>query len=101
MSDKKVGRFGGRPITPTEQMERALSDSGTVNVANLPHDKGKTVIADKFREREERWRREQVLHDQHAAHPTEPAERPADEADSKTHGGGASEQHEGGEGGAR
>jgi len=67
MSDKKVGRFGARPITPTEQMERALSDPGTVNVADLPHDKGKAAVADKFREREERWRREQALHDQQTA----------------------------------
>ena len=71
MSDKKVGRLGGRPITPTEQMERALSDAGTVNVADLPHDKGKAAVADKFREREERWRREQALHDQQAAETVE------------------------------
>lgn len=71
MSDKKVGRLGGRPITPTEQMERALSDAGTVNVADLPHDKGRAVVADKFREREERWRREQALHDQQAAETVE------------------------------
>jgi hypothetical protein len=67
MSDKKVGRSGARPTTPTEQMERALSDPGTVNVADLPHDKGRAAIADKFREREERWRREQALHEQQAA----------------------------------
>jgi len=67
MSDKKVGGVYRRPITPTEQMEGALSDPGTVNVADLPHDKGKWAIADKFREREERWRREQALHDQQAA----------------------------------
>ncbi len=77
MSDKKVGRFGGRPVTPSEQMNRALSDTGTVNVADLPHDKGKAAVADKFREREERWRTEQALHDQHAAHPSEPVLRPA------------------------
>jgi hypothetical protein len=67
MSDKKVGRFGGRPTTPTEQMERALSEPGTVNVSDLAHDKGKAGLADKFREREERWRREQAQHEQQAA----------------------------------
>jgi hypothetical protein len=99
MSDKKVGRFGGRPTTPTEQMERALSDAGTVNVADLPHDKGKGAIADKFREREERWRRDQSLQDQRAAHPTEPAERPATEAGSPANTGDTAEGEEGGEGG--
>jgi hypothetical protein len=97
MSDKKVGRFGGRPTTPTEQMERALSDSGTLNMADLPHDKGKAVIADKFREREERWRREQASHDQREAHPVEPAGKTADEAQA----GGSAEGEEKGEGGGR
>ena len=101
MSDKKVGRFGGHPTTPTEQMERALSDPGTVNVADLPHDKGKAAIADKFREREERWRRDQSLHDQRAAHPTEPAERPVAEAGKREEAGEAAERHEGGEGGGK
>ena len=93
MSDKKVGRFGGRPVTPTEQMERALSDPGTVNVADLPHDKGKSAVADKFREREERWRQEQSLHDRQAAHAMEPGERPATEA------GETADAHGGEEGG--
>jgi hypothetical protein len=84
MSDKKVGRIGGRPVTPTEQMERALSDPGTVNVSDLPHDKGKAVIADKFREREERWRREQSQHDRAAnvaeqSEAGEPADKHAEE----------------------
>jgi hypothetical protein len=83
MSDKKVGRIGGRPVTPTDKMEMALSDPGTVNVSDLPHDKGKAAIADKFREREERWRREQSEHDRaanaaNAAEQTQAAE-PADQ----------------------
>jgi hypothetical protein len=103
MSDKKVGRFGGRPITPTEQMERALSDPGTVNVSDLPHDKGRGAVADKFREREERWRRDQAdqaLQDQRVAFPTEPAEQPVAEA-GETRAGDTAKGDEGGEGGER
>ena len=75
MSDKKVGRSYRRPITPTEKMESAISDPGTMNMADIPHDKGKSATVDKFREREEEWRREQSLHDQAAAHQAaEPAE---------------------------
>ena len=80
MSDKKVGRSGGRPITPTQKMEAALSDPGTLNMADPTRDKGKSALVDKFREREERWRREQALHDQQAAHAQEHVERPAAEA---------------------
>ena len=93
MSDKKVGRSSRSPVKPTEQMERALSDPGTVNVADMPHDKGKAAVADKFREREERWRREQSMHDQQAAHAAEQPERHAEEA------GEAAERKRGDEGG--
>ena len=90
MSDKKVGRSYRRPITPTEKMESAISDPGTTNVADNPHAKGKSAMVDKFREREEEWRREQSLHDQQAAqHAAEPAEllaveegEPAEEGES-------------------
>jgi hypothetical protein len=92
MSDKKVGRSGGRPVTPTQQMERALSDPGTVNVADMPHDKGKASVGDKFREREERWGREQAQHDQQVAHAAE-TERPGEKTGEKT------EQQGRGEGG--
>ncbi len=72
MADKKVERSGReRPITPTQKMESALSDPGTVNMADPTRDKGKSGLADKFREREERWRREQALHDQQAARAAE------------------------------
>jgi len=72
MADKKVERSGRqRPLTPTKKMEAALSDPGTMNIADAAHDKGKSALVDKFREREERWRREQALHDQQAAHSTE------------------------------
>jgi hypothetical protein len=77
MSDKKVGRSSRSPISPTEHMKQALSDPGTVNAADIRHDKGKAATADKFREREERWRREQSMHDQQAAHGAEHAERSA------------------------
>lgn len=74
MADKKVERSGRqRPLSPTKKMEAALSDPGTLNIADAVHDKGKSALVDKFREREERWRREQALHDQQAAHT---AERP-------------------------
>ncbi len=101
MSDKKVGRLGGRRVSPTEQMERALSDPGTVNAADLPHDKGKAATADKFREREERWRREQTLQDQRTSHPAELAGRPANEAGETPEAGDAADREEGGEGGTR
>ena len=65
MPDKKVGHSGReRPITPTQKMEAALSDPGTMNMAEPTHDKGKSALVDNFRDREERWRREQSLHDQ-------------------------------------
>lgn len=96
MSDKKVGRVYRRSITPTEKMESALSDPGTTNVADNPHAKGKSAMVDKFREREEEWRREQSLHDQAAAHASEPAERPAAD-ESPTSGAGDDAEPFGGE----
>jgi hypothetical protein len=82
MADKKVERSGReRPITPTQKMESALSDPGTVNMAVPTRDKGKSALADKFREREERWRREQALHDQQAARTSEGPKRQPVEQD--------------------
>ena len=101
MSDKKVGRYSRSPVKPTEQMERALSDPGTVNVADMRHDKGKAAVTDKFREREERWRTEQALHDQREAHPVEPAGKPAGEAGKPAQGGGTAKGEGKGEGGGR
>jgi len=70
MADKKVERSGReRPRTPTQKMEAALSDPGTMNVADPTHDKGKSALVDKFRDREERWRRDQSIRDQQAAQP--------------------------------
>ena len=75
MADKKVERSGReRPITPTQKMEASLSDPGTMNMANTAHDKGKSALVDKYREREERWRREQSIHDQQTQQGRETAE---------------------------
>lgn len=76
MADKKVERSGReRPLTPTQKMEAALSDPGTMNMADPTRDKGKSALVDKFREREERWRREQALHGQQTAHAAERAKQ--------------------------
>lgn len=75
MADKKVERSGReRPITPTQKMKASLSDPGTVNVADTAHDKGKSTLVDKYREREERWRREQAFHAQQGQQGREEAE---------------------------
>ena len=68
MADKKVER--SRPdlvINPTQTTTSSLSDSGTINMAESTHDKGRSALIDKFRRREERWRLEQSLHDREAA----------------------------------
>lgn len=68
MADKKVERSRReRPLTPTEKMRAALSDPGTMNMAEPAHDKGKAALVDKFKQREERWRKEQAFHDREAA----------------------------------
>jgi hypothetical protein len=68
MADKKVERSRNRrPLTPSHKLHSALSDPGTMNMAEPGHDKGKSALVDRFRQREERWRREQSLHNQLAA----------------------------------
>ncbi len=72
MADKKVDRF--RPegaLRPTQLTKTALPSPGTVNMAESTHDKAKSSVLDKFRRREERWRREQSMHDRVAAELTE------------------------------
>jgi len=64
VADKKVERNvrssdQERPSTPTQKMTGALSDTGTVNMAHVEHDKGKSALFDRFRDREERYRQEQ------------------------------------------
>ena len=82
MADKKVDRYRfERTTTPTEKLASALSDSGTINMAEPTHAKGKSALVDKFRRREERWRTEQALHDQEAGQASEqPAETEAEES---------------------
>ena len=79
MADKKVERSGReRTITPTQKMKASLSDPGTVDMSATTHDKGKSALVDKFKEREERWRREQSLHAQEEKRTQEGAEHGAD-----------------------
>ena len=94
MADKKVERTGReRPLTPRQKLTAALSDTGTVNMAAPTHDKGKSALVDRFRDREERWRREQALHDRQAAHEVEHSKQEA------TEGGEPTEPEGRGEGG--
>ncbi len=93
MADKKVDRNRRtHALTPTQKLTSALSDSGTINMAEPAHDKGKSALWDKFRIREERWRTEQALHDQEAGSmPEQPAETEAGGTPRGTHapsGGG-------------
>lgn len=94
MADKKVGRsLQGRPLTPSQRLQASLSDQGTLDVADPRHDKGKAVLLDKFKEREERWRREQAFHDREAAKEPEAEQRATQEQDVS---GGAEGKGEGG-----
>jgi hypothetical protein len=95
MADKKVERsLRARPLTPTQKMQAALSDPGTVDIADSRHDRGKSALVDKFRDREERWRRDQAFHDREMSHEAEvqPA-APEEDSGERAEGGG--------EGGAR
>jgi hypothetical protein len=84
MADKKVERSGReRPLTPVQKMNISLSETGNVNMAEPAHDKGKSALLDKFREREERWRREQTLRDQEST-PAKEAEQESAEAGEPT-----------------
>lgn len=83
MADKKVERsFRERPLTPAQKIKGSLSDQGMVNMAEPTHDKGKSALLDRFREREDRWRREQSLHAQQTSGETEPQKEAARESDS-------------------
>lgn len=67
MADKKVDRYRPeRALEPSQQSRSALSNMGAGNVADTAHDKGRIALFDKFRRREERWRREQSQHDREA-----------------------------------
>jgi hypothetical protein len=63
MADKKVERpHRGHSVTPSEKLTASLSDQGLLDMADRRHDKGKAALVDNFREREERWRRDQSAH---------------------------------------
>ena len=62
MADKKVDRsHRERPLTPAQKITASLSDQGVVSMAEPAHDKGKSALIDRFREREDRWRKEQAF----------------------------------------
>lgn len=68
MADKKVDRYRPeRSADPAQQLKSALSNTGTINMADPTHDKGRSALLDRFRGREERWRREQSRRDREAA----------------------------------
>ncbi|NLO27734.1 MAG: hypothetical protein GX113_06090 [Actinobacteria bacterium] len=95
MADKKVERsVRERPLTPRQKMDAALSDPGTVNMAMPTRDKGKSALADKFREREERWRREQALSDRQAS---QELGRDTSESSEAGEAGHSEDQREGGD----
>jgi hypothetical protein len=80
MADKKIARSRReRSLTPREKLVSALSDSGTISMAEPTHDKGKSALVDRFRKREERWRQEQALRDQEAGQEAEAIRRTAEE----------------------
>lgn len=65
MADKKVERNVRssdieHPHTPTEKLTSSLSAEGTLNTEHPRQDKAKAELLDKFRERDERYRREQA-----------------------------------------
>jgi hypothetical protein len=104
MADKKVDRYRpDRAINPTQQTTSALSEKGTVNVADAAHDKGRSALVDKFRRREERWRLEQSLHDREAAvsGPAHHEPGAAEEAAAKGAAEAAGAKGAAGQGGAR
>lgn len=83
MADKKVERsFRERPLTPAQKIKASLSDQGTISMAEPAHDKGKAALVDRFREREDRWRREQALHAQQASGEAEQQRQAEGEGDS-------------------
>ncbi|NLT35418.1 MAG: hypothetical protein GXX83_05930 [Gaiellales bacterium] len=65
MADKKVERNvrsseEERPGTPAEKLQGSISDKNTLNMAQSARDRAKTALLDRFRDREERFRRDQA-----------------------------------------
>lgn len=63
MADKKVERNvrssdQEHPRTPTEKLTASLSSEGTLNTENAENDKARADLLKKFKERDERYRRE-------------------------------------------
>jgi hypothetical protein len=81
MADKKVERNmrGGQagPMTPGEVFEASHSKHGTPNMADVAGESGKSALLERFREREERYRRDQSLQAHAEAATHLPAEAPA------------------------
>jgi len=63
VADKKVERNvrssdQEHPRTPTEKLTASLSSEGTLNTENAENDKARATLLDKFKDRDERYRRE-------------------------------------------
>lgn len=92
MADKKVERNvrssdQERPSTPTQKMTGALSDGGTVNVADAVHDRAKSALLGRFRERDERFRLAQSRDDK-----ADDSSSPPDEIEASPTGGDEAEE---------
>jgi hypothetical protein len=77
MADKKVERNirsseEERPITPSQKFQASTSDGGTLKVPEKTDSKARDALLDRFREREQRFRREQSDHAQAEATPPAP-----------------------------
>ncbi len=91
MADKKVDRSmrGGQAgaMTPAQVFEASRSKHGTPNMSDVARDSEKSAVLEKFREREERFRRDQALHAQAENHvAAEPGSEAAAKSDSPSHG---------------
>ena len=63
MADKRVERNvrssdQEQPRTPTEKLTASLSSEGTLNTEDAENDKARATLLDKFKERDDRYRRE-------------------------------------------
>ncbi len=85
MADKKVDRntrLSGGPVTRTEIGEASRSQHETPGSADLPPDKGKAALLDKFRAREEQYHRDhpsQAEAEETVNPPAEPAAESSEE----------------------
>ena len=80
MADKKVDRntrLSGGPVTRTEIGEASKSQHETAGTAELPQDKGKGALLEKFRAREEQYHRDHPSQADIEADAEETADPPA------------------------